>query len=107
MVSVPQRVFLVGAMVIVCACATAPSPPGPDPCSQAWFEAIESRIGTGDGQGHGPDLGSEEWKSVVEFRLGIRGQAEVPDRQFRQWCLFIDDRVRGTSTDDASIDDAS
>lgn len=54
---------------------------------------------TGDGQGHGPDLGSDEWKSVVEFKLGIRGDPQVPGRDSQAWCTYIDHVVMrgGTS----------
>jgi hypothetical protein len=41
--------------------------------------------------GHGPDIGSEEWKSVIEFKLGVRGNQGVPDRNSQEWCRFIDD----------------
>ena len=59
-------------------------------CSKAWFEAVEARVPTGDGRGHGPDIGSDEWKSVVEFRLGIRDTPGVPDRSTEDWCRHID-----------------
>jgi hypothetical protein len=52
---------------------------------------MESVLPTGDGEGHGPDLGSEEWKSVIEFRLGIRGDVSIPDRSSEEWCIYIDD----------------
>jgi len=61
-----------------------------DTCSHAWLEAVERQVGTGDGAGHGPDLGSEEWKSVVEFRLGLRGAEDVPPRDSDDWCRHID-----------------
>ena len=52
----------------------ADSPPlRPEPCSPAWYQAVEARALPGDGRGHGPDLGSAEWQSVVEFKLGVRG----------------------------------
>jgi hypothetical protein len=60
------------------------------PCTASWYQAVESRISTGDGMGHGPDIGSEEWKSVIEFKLGIRGNPDVPDRNSSQWCDYID-----------------
>ena len=44
---------------------------------------------TGDGQGHGPDLGSSEWRSVIEFKLGIRGDPSVPPRNSELWCAYI------------------
>jgi uncharacterized protein len=63
-------------------------------CSPAWERAIEERVPTGDGQGHGPDVGSDEWKSVVEFKLGIRDKPDVPSRGSEAWCRHIDQIVR-------------
>lgn len=65
----------------------------PHPCSEAWFHSIETRIRTDDGQGHGPDVASDDWKSVIEFKLGIRGNSSVPDRQSSDWCEFIDEYI--------------
>lgn len=59
-------------------------------CTQTWYESVESTISSGDGMGHGPDIGSDEWRSVIEFRLGIRGNADVPDRSSDEWCGYID-----------------
>lgn len=61
----------------------------PQICSNAWFTKMENRLVTDDGQGHGPDLGSSEWRSVIEFRLGIRGDPSVPPRNLKQWCDYI------------------
>ena len=58
-------------------------------CNQAWFKKVEQQVITGDGQGHGPDLGSLEWRSVVEFKLGIRGQANLPPKDTELWCDYI------------------
>jgi len=60
------------------------------PCSSEWFSTVEDKIMTDDGHGHGPDLGSSEWRSVIEFRLGIRGRTELPARNSAQWCDYID-----------------
>jgi hypothetical protein len=49
---------------------------------------------TDDGMGHGPDIGSDEWKSVVEFRLGVRGIPGTPDRSSEDWCTYIDAHIR-------------
>jgi uncharacterized protein len=68
----------------------ASGPQAASPCSDAWYRTIEAKLPTGDGQGHGPDLGSEEWKSVVEFKLGIRGKPGVPARDSAAWCTYID-----------------
>lgn len=61
-----------------------------EPCSDATLAMIAQQVPTGDGLGHGPDTGSEEWHSVVEFRLGVRGDASVPARHTRRWCRFIE-----------------
>lgn len=58
-------------------------------CGQAVYDAIERRVGTQDGQGHGPDIGTLEWRSTVEFRLGLRDDPAVPALDSDQWCVFI------------------
>lgn len=62
----------------------------PITCSPAWFETVEKSLNSGDGYGHGPDLGSDEWMSVVEFRLGVRGQTGLPERGSDAWCDAMD-----------------
>ena len=69
---------------------------GTEPCSKPWLQMVEQKLSTGDGQGHGPDLGSSEWRSVVEFKLGIRGNSGVPDRDSEEWCTYIDQAISGT-----------
>ena len=63
-------------------------------CSDSWSQFIEEKIPTGDDQGHGPDVGSGEWKSVIEFKLGIRDKPGLPDRDSEAWCRHIDQIVR-------------
>lgn len=58
-------------------------------CSSEWYELIDTQISTGDNQGHGPDVGSLEWRSVIEFKLGIRGDSNVPPLDSEQWCHYI------------------
>lgn len=91
--------WLATFLILTAACAEA----GPGekttsqmkvPCSDSWERFIEANVPTGDGQGHGPDIGSEEWKSVVEFKLGIRGGPEVPKRDSQYWCRHVDRIVR-------------
>lgn len=88
------------------ACDPDRSPPPPEAaCSESTFQRFEARLPTGDGQGHGPDLGSDEWKSVIEFRLGIRGVPGIPDRHDEAWCRFVDEILRngrGSSSDGRS-----
>lgn len=64
------------------------------PCSEAWYQSIDKKLLTADAQGHGPDIGSEEWKSVIEFKLEVRGRANVPDRSSEQWCTYIDQQSK-------------
>jgi uncharacterized protein len=85
--------------LVACAtCAGAgevqqPGAPAGAPCSDSWYRSIEETVATSDGHGHGPDIGSDEWKSVVEFRLGIRGEADLPDRDSDAWCRYIEQIV--------------
>ncbi|MDO6489419.1 hypothetical protein Q4503_17120 [Colwellia sp. 6_MG-2023] len=63
-------------------------------CTDSWERFIHENIPTGDGKGHGPDLGSDEWKSVVEFKLGIRGNTNIPQRNTKAWCAHVDKLLR-------------
>ncbi len=79
----------------VLACTTTDqAPEHPQPCTDAWYPYVESTLSSGDGMGHGPDIGSEEWQSVIEFKLGIRGDANVPERSSPAWCRFIDEQLQ-------------
>ena len=85
---------LVGIYLFVAACSTdAGRSTGPEPCTADWQQWVESRVTTGDGRGHGPDIGSDEWQSVVEFKLGVRGDPEVPPRNTDAWCRFVDEQI--------------
>ncbi len=63
-------------------------------CSEAWNRMIDAKVTSGDGQGHGPDIGSDEWKGTIEFRLGVRGKPDLPPRTSEAWCRTIDALVR-------------
>ncbi len=65
-------------------------------CSDSWYRSMEEAVATGDGQGHGPDIGSDEWKSVIEFKLGTRDQPNAPSRNSEAWCQYIDQAVRAS-----------
>jgi len=66
----------------------------PPLCSEAWNRMIDMKVTSGDGRGHGPDIGSDEWKGTIEFRLGVRGKPELPPRTSEDWCRAIDALVR-------------
>ena len=88
------RSIILFSIVLVAACSGEQTrETRPEPCSEQWQKYVEARLRTGDSQGHGPDVGSAEWRSVVEFKLGIRDNPEVPSRSSVEWCTFIDARV--------------
>jgi hypothetical protein len=62
-------------------------------CTQQWFKTIQAAVSTGDGHGHGPDIGSDEWQSAVELKLGIRDNMDTPERNTMAWCVHIDKLV--------------
>jgi len=64
------------------------------PCTAQWQEYVEAQLQSGDSEGHGPDIGSLEWRSVVEFKLGIRGDPTIPSRETDEWCTYIDEQIR-------------
>ena len=82
----PTILLLLALTLTTC---TGLSPAPQPPCPDHLLQRIEQQVGTGDGQGHGPDIGSAEWHSVVEFRLGIRDNTDVPEPATRAWCAFI------------------
>lgn len=59
-------------------------------CTMHWYSIVQKQIQTSDSSGHGPDLGSDEWKGVVEFKLGIRGKPDIPAKNTQEWCEYID-----------------
>lgn len=47
--------------------------------SPAWFADVDRKLGVSDGQGHGPDAGSQEWCDAAHFKLhGQRASQPVP-----------------------------
>jgi hypothetical protein len=83
--------LLVSSWCILSGCQEQmPQTGAPGLCTDSWYQSVELAVSTGDGMGHGPDIGSAEWKSVVEFKLGIRENPDVPDRNSREWCRYID-----------------
>jgi len=80
-------------LLVFSACAGAGGD-GAQPCSADWYRFVEQQVVTGDGQGHGPDMGSNEWRGVIEFKLGIRGQPGIPARDSDAWCRYIDRLLR-------------
>ena len=65
------------------------------PCSDSWKIYVEDIVVTHDGAGHGPDIGSVEWMSVVEFKLKVRNNDDLPERGSASWCQYIDNKING------------
>ena len=61
----------------------------PVACSLPWYAKVDSILNIGDAQGHGPDPGSAEWRSAVEFKLGIKNEKGKPDIMSADWCDYI------------------
>jgi len=58
-------------------------------CTSDWYRSVDKLIPSTDGRGHGPDLGSTEWRSVIEFRLGVRGNSSIPVLESDEWCDYV------------------
>jgi hypothetical protein len=85
------RPTLFTACLLACGCSgIAETTASPQPCTEGWFQLVEQRYGTSDGLGHGPDVGSLEWRSTIEFKIGIRGDPDVPAVDDERWCRYID-----------------
>lgn len=92
------EVVLIG-VVLSSGCVGNDDIPSPmEPCTTEWFAFVEETVSTGDAQGHGPDIGSLEWRSTVEFKLGVRGDPSVPSRESKEWCNYINERVLENGT---------
>ena len=82
--------LFISSLFVVSACENKkPQSETVNLCTYSWYQSVDSALPSDDGMGHGPDIGSAEWRSVIEFRLGIRGNADVPDRDSDEWCSYI------------------
>lgn len=61
---------------------------GEPDCTETEFAAIEARLDTSDGHGHGPDVGSQEWQHAVVYRLGLKTE-QLPEAGSAAWCAAI------------------
>lgn len=64
------------------------------PCSKAWMVFIDDSITTQDENQHGPDIGSAEWKSTIEYKLNVKNNPEVPDQNSQDWCIYVDEKMK-------------
>lgn len=63
-----MRIISLLLIVLLVACQNAPVP-GDAVGSFAWMERVDHDLSISDGQGHGPDYGSQEWCNAVHFKL--------------------------------------
>lgn len=87
--------FLLVGLIASCASTTPPATTQYQACSSQWYALLDDSLAVSDSQGHGPDLGSMEWRSAVEFKLGIRNNPQVPEPSSANWCSYIDSYVDG------------
>jgi len=93
------RLIVPIGIFVVSSCGVQQSPaPDLQPCSEQWLQLVEEQLTTGDTEGHGPDVGSMEWRSVVEFKLGIRGDPTIPPLETDEWCAYIDEKIFKSDT---------
>lgn len=89
-------VFVVLSTVLLIACQQTTKPIDRDDGiivgSTAWYEKVEQTYPTSDGQGHGPDYGSQEWCDVVYFRMhGEHASEPVPCNA--EWFEYVDSKL--------------
>ncbi len=78
-------------VVLLAACQSADSTDSVG--SFAWMERVDRQLSISDGQGHGPDYGSQEWCDVVYFKLHGQHAAEpVPCDQ--DWMKEVDQAIQ-------------
>lgn len=77
---------------VLAACQATSSNPAVG--SHAWMAWAEQKAGVTDGQGHGPDHGSQEWCDALHYRVyGVR--AENGAACDRDWMVGVDRALRG------------
>ena len=62
-------------------------------CTDEWYRYVESQVSSSDAMGHGPDLGSKEWQSSIEFKLGLQSDPNLPSKSTPEWCAFIQNQL--------------
>jgi hypothetical protein len=51
-------------------------------------------VGVSDEYGHGPDVGSGEWYSSVEFLTGLSKETSLPEAGTDAWCEVVERSAR-------------
>jgi hypothetical protein len=82
---------LVFALGLLLATTGVPHAPSFNPCTPDWFSYVSRHyVDVTDGEGHGPDPGSNEWLASVERQLGLQAGGNASDSQR---CQLIQSRL--------------
>ena len=89
------------AVLVFAACEPA-TPPAQTTASMApapsewnaWAAWVEHQRPVGDGQGHGPDVGSDEWAMAIDRNLGISADGHGPDLKSDEWRMAVETKLR-------------
>ena len=95
--TLPMNIGMITILLLLltaCSAVSHNETRAPIPCAEEALLSIERQVTSSDSQGDGPDIGSQEWHSVVEFHLGVRGDKSVPARGTRLWCDFIEAKIK-------------
>ena len=91
-----RRCALYACMLWAVACQPASTPSDARPALghkfpeswSDWAQWVEKRHSVGDGQGHGPDVGSMEWAQALHYQLKIKdkpgGSLDIGSSQWRK-----------------------
>jgi hypothetical protein len=88
------RLAIMAALVLSgCGEARVERPDGGEQWNR-WARAVEARFPLADGQGHGPDVGSEEWSRALQQKLGIvDAQGHGPDIGSAEWRSAVEEKL--------------
>lgn len=73
-----QCLVVISAFLICTACTTNSTSSTSKVGSEEWFAKVDKQLPVGDGEGHGPDLGSTEWCGAVDYKLFNRSSGLTP-----------------------------
>ncbi|MBW0445161.1 hypothetical protein EN871_04255 [bacterium M00.F.Ca.ET.228.01.1.1] len=68
-----------------------PRAPSAEPGTPEWVAYVSERyFDISDGEGHGPDPGSEEWLHSVEWKAGLQDHNDLP---FIEGCKMVQQQL--------------
>ncbi len=64
----------------------------------AWANWVEARKPVSDGEGHGPDIGSDEWAMALDRQLAITVGGHGPDLKSSEWRNAVEAKIAAGAT---------